>query len=142
MSNKAFTLVEVLVVLAIKLIIILLIIPLGYSNLTKTKMDVFFDELKSDVDLVQSQNFRTNDFYELTFNPNSYKLIKNSTNELIKERSYPENVTVETRVFQSIIYQKNGTFKTPGRVIFNEGKKRKHELIFPFGKGGFYIVSS
>ena len=142
MSNKAFTLIEVLVVLGIKLLIILLIIPLGYSNLTKTKMDVFFDELKSDVDLVQSQNFRANDFYELTFNKNSYKIIKNSTNQLIKERSYPDNVTVETRVFKSIVFQKNGTFKTPGRVIFNEGKKRKYELIFPFGKGGFYIVSS
>ena len=111
MSNKAFTLIEVLVVLGIKLLIILLIIPLGYSNLTKTKMDVFFDELKSDVDLVQSQNFRANDFYELTFNKNSYKIIKNSTNQRIKERSYPDNVTVETRVFKSIVFQKNGTFK-------------------------------
>lgn len=143
MSNqKGFTLIEVLVVLGIKLLIILLIIPLAYENIAKTEMEVFFAELKCDVDLVQSHNYQTNDFYELTFNKKSYKLIKNSTNQLIKEKSYPGGVTVDKRVFESVIYQNNGTFRTPGRIIFKEENKRSHELIFPFGKGGFYIVSS
>lgn len=142
MSNQAFTLIEVLIVLSIKLLIILLIIPIGYSQVKKTEVNVFFDELKSDVEHVQSKNYKTNDFYELTFNKTSYKIIKNSTNQLIKNRDYPTDLTVETRVFKSIVFQKNGTFKTPGRVIFIEGEKIRHELIFPFGKGGFYIVSS
>lgn len=143
-NNKGFTLIEVLVVLSIKLLTILLIVSLTYDDLTETKMDVFFAELKSDVDLVQSHNYQTDNFYEIIFNKNSYKLTKNTSNQFIniKKRSYPEGVTVETRNFKRVIYQKNGTFKTPGRVIFKEDNQRSHELIFPFGKGGFYIVSS
>lgn len=141
-KEKGFTLIEVLVVLGINLLIIMLIIPLAYKDLTQTKMDVFFAELKSDVDLAQSHNFQTDDFYELTFNKKSYKLIENSTSRLIKERSYPESVRVEERNFKSVIYQNNGTFKTPGRVLFKDGNKRSYEIIFPFGKGGFYIVST
>ncbi len=143
-NNKGFTLIEVLVVLSIKLLTILLIVSLTYDDLTETKMDVFFAELKSDVDLVQSHNYQTDNFYEIIFNKNSYKLTKNTSNQFIniKKQSYPEGVTVETRNFKRVIYQKNGTFKTPGRVIFKEDNQRSHELIFPFGKGGFYIVSS
>lgn len=142
-SEKGFTLIEVLVVLGINLMIILLIVPFAYNDLTKTKLDVFFAELKSDVDLVQSHNFQTEDFYKLTFNKSSYKLTKSSNNDLIlvKEKSYPEGITVEMHDFTSVKYQKNGTIIKPGRVIFREENK-KHELIFPFGKGGFYIVSS
>lgn len=145
-NQKGFTLIEVLVVLSIKLLIIFLIVPLAYENLTKTKMDVFFAELKSDIDLVQSHNYQKNNFYELSFTKGSYKLTKNLSNDiiLIKEKSYPEDVTIESRIFKSVIYQNNGTFKTPGHIIFKEGKgkKKSHTLIFPFGKGGFYIVPS
>lgn len=143
-NNQGFTLIEVLVVLSIKFLIILLIVSLTHDDLTETKMDVFFAELKSDVDLVQSHNYQTDNFYELIFNKSSYKLTKNTSNQfiLMKEHSYPDGVTVEIRNFKRINYQKNGTFKTPGRVIFKENNQRSHELIFPFGKGGFYIVSS
>lgn len=143
-NNQGFTLIEVLVVLSIKILLISLFISVTYDELTQTKMDAFFDELKSDVDLVQSHNYQTDHYYELIFNKNSYKLTKNTSNQFIniKERSYPEGVTVETRNFKRVIYQKNGTFKTPGRVIFKENNQKSHELIFPFGKGGFYIVSS
>src|SRR5699024_4960062 len=136
MNNHGFTLIEVLVVLSMKLVIILLFITISYDNLTETKMDVFFAELKSDVDFVQSHNFQTDNFYEIVFN-------KNKSNEciLIKEQNYSDDVTVELRNFNRINYKKNGTFKTPGRIIFKEGNKKHHELIFPFGKGGFYIVS-
>lgn len=138
---SAFSLIEVLVVLAIKVIMLILIAPMIYSQLTDSKLEGFFEELRGDINLVQSENYLTDDFYELTFYEESYKLVKNSTQQLIKERRYPANVTVETRVFSSIVYQHNGTFKTPGRVVFYQGKK-KYELIFPFGKGGFYIVVS
>jgi|GEM_PF-4377314 len=143
MNNHGFTLIEVLVVLSMKLVIILLFITISYDNLTETKMDVFFAELKSDVDFVQSHNFQTDNFYEIVFNKNNYKLTQNQSNEfiLIKEQNYPDDVTVELRNFNRINYKKNGTFKTPGRIIFKEGNKKHHELIFPFGKGGFYIVS-
>lgn len=140
-NNSGFTLIEVLVVLSIKVIMIILIAPVMYQNLTKTSIDVFFDELKSDVNYVQSENYLTDDFFELRFNKRGYKIIKNSTQQLIKEKEYPDILTVETRVFNSVIFQNNGTFKTPGRVIFKEGNKKTYELIFPFGKGGFYIVS-
>lgn len=120
----------------------MLIAPPMYQNLTKTTTDVFFDELKADINLVQSKNYLTDDFYELTFNNRSYKIIKNSTQQMIKENGYPDNLTVETRVFKTVKFQHNGTFKTPGRIIFKEGNKKTYELIFPFGKGGFYIVSS
>ncbi len=62
--------------------------------------------------------------------------------EMIKEKEYPDNLSVETRVFKTVKFQHNGTFKTPGRIIFKETNKKTYELIFPFGKGGFYIVSS
>lgn len=140
-QESAFSLIEVLVVLAIKVIMLTLIAPVIYSQITDSKLDYFFEELRSDINLVQSENYLTDDFYELTFYQESYKLVKNSTQQLIKENKYPDNVTIETRVFSSIVYQHNGTFKTPGRVIFYQGKK-KYELIFPFGKGGFYLVVS
>src|SRR5699024_141024 len=132
-----------LVDLSMKLVIILLFITISYDDLTETEMDVFFAELKSDVDFVQSHNYQTDNFYEIIFDKNNYKLTQNQSNQfiLIKEQSYPDDVTVELRNFNRINYKKNGTLKTPGRIIFKEGNKKHHELIFPFGKGGFYIVS-
>src|SRR5699024_10305365 len=161
MNNHGFTLIEGLVGLSMKLVIILLFITISYDNLTETKMDVFFAELKSDVDFVQSHNFQTDNFYEIVFNKNSYKLTQNQSNEfiLIKEQNYPDDVTAELRNFNSINYNKNGIFKTYDRILYSEGNRmnaiiitpdhiifkecnKKHQqLIFPFGKGGFYIVS-
>src|SRR5699024_6971714 len=110
---------------------------------TETKMDVFFAELKSDVDVVQSHNLQKDNFYEIVFNKNNYKLTQNQSNEfiLIKEQNYPDDATVERRNFNHINYKTNSTIKTPGRIIYKEGNNKHHELIFPLGKGGFYIVS-
>src|SRR5699024_8138545 len=132
-----------LVVLSMKLVIILLFITISYDALTETKMDVFFADLKSDVDLVQPYNYQTDNFYEIIFDKNNYKLTQNQSNQfiLIKEQRYPDDVTVEIRNVNRINYKKNGTLKTPGRIIFKEGNKNHHQLIYPVGKGGFYIVS-
>src|SRR5699024_11169155 len=143
MNNHGCTLIEVLVVLSMKLVIILLFITISYDNLTDMKMYVFFALLKSAVYFVQSHNFQTDHFYEIVCNKNNYKLTQNQSNEfiLIKEQNYPDDVTVELLNFNRINYKKNGTFKTPSRIIFKEDNNKHHELIFPFGKGGFYIVS-
>src|SRR5699024_12599493 len=96
-NNQGFTLIEVLVVLSIKILLISLFISVTYDELTQTKMDAFFDELKSDVDLVQSHNYQTDHYYELIFNKNSYKLTKNKSNKFIniKEESDNDGVIVK-----------------------------------------------
>src|SRR5699024_10520017 len=126
MNNHGFTLIEVLVVLSMKLVIILLFITISYDDLTETEMDVFFAELKSDVGFVQSHNYQTDNFYEIIFDKNNYKYTHNQSNQfiLIKEQSYPDDVTVELRNFNRTNYKKNGTLKTPGRIIFKEGNKK------------------
>src|SRR5699024_7672198 len=97
MNNHGFTLIEVLVVLSMKLVIILLFITISYDDLTETEMDVFFAELKSDVDFVQSHNYQTDNFYQIIIDKNNYKLTQNQSNQfiLIKEHSYTDDVNVD-----------------------------------------------
>src|SRR5699024_9256575 len=99
MNNHGFTLIEVLVVLSMKLVIILLFITISYDDLTETEMDVFFAELKSDVDFVKSHKYQTDNYYEIIFDKNNYKLTQSQSIQfiLIKEQSYPDDVTVELR---------------------------------------------
>src|SRR5699024_12292287 len=113
----------------------------SYDNLTERKMDVFFAELKSEVDFVQSHNFQTDNFYEIVFNKNNYKLTQNQSTEfiLIKEQNYSDDDTVDLLTFNRINYRKNRTFKITGRIIIKVDNKIHHELIFTLVKVGYYI---
>src|SRR5699024_12460923 len=97
-----------------KLVIILLFITISYDNLTETTMDVFFAELNSDVDFVQSHNYQTDNFYEIIFDKYNYKLTQNQSNQfiLLTEQSYHHDVIDELRNFNHINYKINGKIKT------------------------------
>lgn len=142
LNEKGFTLIEVLIVLSINLMIIVLIIPIHLNLMNEKTDDLFLSELAADIALVQSKNYNKRHIVELVFKENEYVIINRSTSKQIFKRIYPLNIKVEPRVFDHVAYQHNGTFKTPGRIRFyNEIDDYTFELIFPFGKGGFYLAT-
>lgn len=141
MMNKesGFTLVEMLLVLAIWSILILFIIPIDLNMLEAQQEEKFIETLAFDVLYIQSLSTTLEDHIRIQFFRDNYTVrVGTFENEMIK-RQLPKGWSISYRVLPFITFDKNGRVKKPGNILIHTNSTT-YRIIFPFGKGRFYVV--
>lgn len=139
-GKNGFTLLEVLIVLAIWSVLLLLVVPINFSYLEKQQEKHFFETFAFDV--LYTQNISTitknKDHVQLKIEKDRYT-IRRGYSEIIVVRSIPSDWNVKTNVFESISFDNKGRIRTPGNFTI-ETKNSVYRIVFPFGKGRYHIV--
>lgn len=133
-NEKGFTLLELLIVLAITALVSLFILPSMYKSVARQEQHHFFELLESDTFYIQNQTLFTTKQHDITFTTSKY-FMNSSTDK--KERSYPEQLR-NTYNPNRIIFSQSGTIRNPATYYFDY-EYGKYKLTFPFGKGRSYL---
>lgn len=139
-NQNGFSLVELLFVLGILSFLLLLIVPLSLNHLEHQREMKFLEQLKYDVLYIQNISMtnktRTAHLY---MSEDYYQIYDRTIHDGQIKRYYPDTWNVDTRVMSQIAFNKNGTMQSPGKFTI-QTKQKTYEIIFPLGKGRFYIV--
>ncbi|MGY0692929.1 competence type IV pilus minor pilin ComGD [Virgibacillus sp. FSP13] len=141
MKKNGFTLLEVIFILGIWSLLILLSLPIQFSLLDKQEAEQFFRTFESDLLYMQNMSFASKDNIRLSIDAenNRYTIFRH-TNEKLIERNIPKEWQIDKRTLQKpISFNEFGTIRNPGRLKIIT-KKQEYEIIFPLGKGRYYIA--
>lgn len=138
-NEKGFTLLEMLVVLAILFIIVFCIFPLNFSLQEKIQEDHFLNILKRD--LYYGHTYAITNQKNVTFmyrwEENSYDLRVH--NQPILKRKLPEEISFRpSQDMNRFSFHPNGNISNFGTLTFYVGNN-KYKVIFTIGKGRFRI---
>ncbi|WP_404453415.1 competence type IV pilus minor pilin ComGD [Oceanobacillus kapialis] len=135
MKEDGFTLIEMLVVLSMLSVMALIAFPLEFRVLKEQQEKQFLNTLASDVMNIQQRSTISTGMNRITFYEDSY-LVRSEQSEII--RDYPDGLTIDTRTNRTINFNHNGNIKNP-RTLFISGPIQHYRMVFPFGKGRFYL---
>lgn len=138
MNNNGFTLLEMLFVLSITSVILFLIPPFNHHIAESLKKEQFFTIFQSDVLYIQQMRSTTESTIRIRFF-NDYYAVYQEDSRIIK-RDYPRGWNVDTRGERNLEFKRFGTLLSPRTIVFKTKQKNEYHLIFPLGKGRFYIV--
>jgi len=138
MDKNGFTLLEVMIVLAIWSVLLLLTTPIIFSQIDKQEEHRFFEVFQSDVLYIQSLAMVSKEEeVRIKFYDQSYSILQGRNKTVA--RAIPSDWQVNTRILSSISFNEKGTIRQPGTIEIKTTRDTYH-IIFPFGKGRCYIV--
>lgn len=138
MNNQGFTLLEVLFVLSVWSLLILLSVPLLFTNIDHQVEKQFFETLESDILLVQTMSHgKPTDNSSITFNEKTYIVRTFGHHKQVMTRSYPDGWKTDGRSFKKLSF-KNGNIRQPGTILL-QSEEADYRIIFPLGKGRGYV---
>lgn len=136
-SEGGFTLVEMLVVLAITTLISMFTLPLLSKTVVKQEHQQFFHHFASDMFLVQNETlYRESGLYRLVTSRDRYRLYLPQAQE---PRYYPKSLAYAAGTIDSYTFSRNGTLKNPTRFIYFY-EDDIYTITYPFGKGRGYVA--
>lgn len=134
-NNEAgFTLLELLIVLAIVSLVSIFVLPKMYKTVTNVHAKHYFERLESDVFMIQNAVLNKEKKAYIYFVNTNYTI---SMMDQLTINSNPEGLVNEYRPNQ-IMFSNKGNIINPSSFIFRDENKR-YKLTFPFGAGRGYI---
>ncbi|WP_217586699.1 competence type IV pilus minor pilin ComGD [Lentibacillus saliphilus] len=131
-TQRGFTLLEMLIVLAIFSIILLLIPPIHIERLHIQQEEQFFSVLQSDLLYTQVlASTHPEHLVRLTFIASDQKYILVMGSNIILERSLPGDWIDHNH---EIVFAKSGVVKQPASFVLTT-PSNSYKIVFPFGKG-------
>lgn len=135
-SANGFTLAEMLLVLAIFLLLINCSIPPAFRSLRKIEEKQFFQILKADIYLAQSEALlQQNAPVELRFKRDQLIIQRSDKPDLIEK--YPSSMHIEKEENFKFLPQTGHINRF--RTVKWQGEVRNYQLKFQIGKGRFNI---
>ncbi|RDW19191.1 DNA transport machinery protein [Oceanobacillus arenosus] len=136
-NTKGYTLLEMLMVLAIISIMLLLIVPINKSSIEKVQTTKFIELLEYDILLVQNFTTTKEELIRIRFYDERYNILQ-GTNSVLATRKYPPGFQIDYRGDDTIMFNNYGSMINPRTIAMRVGNK-KYLLVFPLGKGRFHI---
>ncbi|MGM7681546.1 competence type IV pilus minor pilin ComGD [Cytobacillus sp. Hm23] len=140
-NERGYTLIEVMIVLAIVSIMasvsVLQINPL----IEKRKVAHFFAQLENDIFYAQIYALSNQKSITLLFSnqDSTYYVLSNGMSSPIMQRSFDKGFNIEKGTLGlSISFRSNGAISQAGTLIVNHHDK-KYKVVFLLGKGRFYV---
>lgn len=138
--KNGFTLLEVLIVLAMWSIFILLSAPLHFSSLNKQQEKQFLETLEFDVLYAQNLAIGSpNHTVAILFREDSYSIVMRDGEKKLLERKVPPDSMIDPRTHKQISFNEHGSIRKPGTIAFKT-KNTSYNIIFPLGKARCYIA--
>lgn len=140
MKNDGYTLVELLIVLAIVSMVTLLGLRVSTASLHKQYENHFFTTLTQDVRYAQnmSMNDKTADV-RIHFNPTSYRVVSGQQGFTSFTRDLPAGWRIRTSNFTIVSFTPSGSLKYSG-TVYIESPHKQFKVVFPLGKGSYYVT--
>lgn len=138
-NKQGFTLVEILIVLAV--ITILLVFTIGGLDKIRGAMQqqMFFDQLRADLYFAKSYAFGHDQRVTVRFQPEENKyIIRAESDHILIERTLPSGIVISKSNLLTVDMLPTGTVNRFGKVTFQTKKNSVH-LIFYIGRGRFTI---
>nr|WP_272917072.1 competence type IV pilus minor pilin ComGD [Pontibacillus yanchengensis] len=112
-------------------------IPLSTSIYREYKEDLFLKQLKTDILSIQQDTMTEGETYSVFLKKDHYEIYNH---RLIREVPYPKGWWIETFTSTNKIYfDVNGRIRSPGTFYIRTPTK-SYKMVFPFGKGRFYVT--
>lgn len=138
-SNKAFTLIEILIVLSVLLVLITISITTLPKYLEKREMESFLKQFSKDVHYTQSYavNHQTITYFLVDVEKQTYAGVEGYSQILFTKR-IPKNITISYGSLLGKIYFSGiGNVSDSGSWYFR-GKKLKYQFTVLLGRGRHY----
>ncbi|EUJ31768.1 comG operon protein 4 [Listeria floridensis FSL S10-1187] len=132
-NRNGFTLIEMLIVLAIFMILISLSIKPAFQALQHIEKKQFLQVIKADIFLAQTRALVTNQPITLTFEED--RLLIQEKGDQKTQDLYPKTLKLKQKEQFSFL-GKSGHINRFTTVFF-KGQSRSYKLIFQIGKGRF-----
>ncbi|GGK19323.1 competence protein ComG [Caldalkalibacillus thermarum] len=118
--QAGFTLVEMLMVLAIFAIVVTMVIPVYHVPHQHLEMEDFFQQLENDLFLAQQTALTELQHVEVEFNPvNSLYIVRYRYGETIFLRRFPDGVSMSTNFPRNRFhFNRHGHISQGGRLFF------------------------
>lgn len=137
-KQKGFSLVELIIVLAIWLLILTLSVPLIAKDINKIKAMNHLNVFQSDVMYAQSLAMKAQNKIRIIFTSNSYSIMENQ--KRLIHKTFPSNWSVEASLMKNVIdFDFTGRIQNPGTINIKTPHSQ-FSIVFPFGKARGYIV--
>ncbi|GAA0443399.1 comG operon protein ComGD [Lentibacillus halophilus] len=142
--EDGFTLIEMLIVLAVWSVILLLVAPMPLPVLEKQTEKHFLETLQMDLLYTQSLSYNDADTtYSLTFPDDHHYVIKDvtfaSSGEIVVTRTVPDGWNVQPRTLPAISFNERGTIRKSGTFSIQTSSST-YNIVCPLGKGRCYIA--
>lgn len=135
-NEKAFTILELLVVLVIVSSLLLLSIPSMTKSIERQQTKQFFELFKTDVFYIQNEALFSHKNIYILFEEDQYLIM--DFRKVYAKRKIPTHIEAINTKNRQIRFSNNGTLYNPATYYFTT-KETTYKVIFPFGKGRFYI---
>ncbi|HLR41844.1 MAG TPA: competence type IV pilus minor pilin ComGD [Pseudogracilibacillus sp.] len=137
-NEKAFTLVEMLIVLIIIMILTILIVPNMFKMIEKYETTTFLKQLNSDILYIQNETMSQAREHRIVLKSDQqYYYIINIENKIVKKEKIPEGISY-SNIQTTIKFNARGSVFNP-RTIYFKDKYASYKLVLPLGKGRHYI---
>src|SRR5690625_1911197 len=133
-NKNGFTLLELLVVLAIWSLLLLLVTPINFSLMEKKQVQYFFETFAYDILYTQNLSTTTKDYVQLNLYEDRYTIRRGYKGEILLTRNIPANWVIKAKVFHTISFDDKGRIRMPG-TFFIQTKHDEYAIVFHFGKG-------
>lgn len=140
-EEAGFTLVELLLVLAIISVILLIAVPPALSAYETKQKELFFDLLEADLLNSQSYSMQQGNILHLIFREDHYFLYNPQEESERIIRYYPNDLRANNFVNTRISFNQKGSVIPVTTLILSSDVARV-KLVFPLGKGRFYVEES
>lgn len=142
-QSKGFTLVEVMLVMAIFSIILMLTVPSFRPTDKRYEGEAFFQQLEDDLFLAQQIALSESTTVVVKFNPvHQFYLVQYISGKVIKRRDIPSSLSFysnyENHQFH---FNQYGNISLAGRLFFHDVKENKplRTYILQLGNGRFRV---
>lgn len=136
LSQRGFTLLEILVVLSIWITILAFSVPFTITLLEKKTEEHILNTFQQDVLYIQNQAIGSKEYLRIILHKNSYIMV--GANNKTEERKLPSGWTINRRTIENISFNQKGSIREAGTIQFITPNNR-YNIIFPIGKGRGYI---
>src|SRR5699024_347343 len=130
---------ETLLTLTIIALFISLSAPLLMTTFEKQSEKQFLTLFEQDILYLQNESFGRNSYNRIIFREDYYTIMHDQDVERTIVRHYPEHLTISSNNTNIISFSRTGTIVNPGTISF-QSKHKKNKIVFPFGKGRFYVT--
>src|SRR5690625_6072980 len=125
MDKNGFTLLEVMVVLAIWSVLLLLTTPIIFKQIDKQEENQFFETFQADVLYIQSLAMVSKEEeVRIKFYDQSYSILQGRNKTVARE--IPNDWQVNTRILSSISFNEKGTIRQPGTIEIKTIRSEEH----------------
>lgn len=138
-KESGFTLLEILIVLAIVSVFMMLVTPTTVKMIEKKQEKKFIEVFEHDLLLLQSSSMLSKDHLKLIIKKDTYE-ISSEFHDYKIVRSFPKGWVLDKRIFSNIGFTSGGRVRNSMRLPFHvNGVRKKCFYIFPLGAGRGYF---